>query len=353
VSGTITIGIDAHKRTHTFGAVDELGRQLATRTLPATSDGHLDALTWAAQWPKRSWAVEDCRHLTRRLESDLLRSGETTVRVPTRLMADARRSSRERGKSDPIDALAVARAALREPGLPVARLDGPARRVRLLVDHREDLVAERTRIQCRLRWHLHEIAPELDVPLKGLRRQVVIDQIRRHLAPMRGTIIDILHELLDRCVSLTGRIDQLERDLRPLVTALAPSLLALRGCGVLSAAKIIGETAGASRFKSRSAFARFNGTAPIPVWSSNTGRVRLNRGGNRQINAALHRIAITQIRYEGPGRTYVTERMAAGKTKTEALRLLRRRLSDVVFRTLLADEAAAPAAEFARLPVAA
>lgn len=114
----VTIGIDSHKKTHTFVAVDDVGKKLADRTFKATTDGHLDALEWAERWPERLWAIEDCRHLTRRLESHLLAGGEAVLRVPTRLMAGERRGNRERGKSDPIDALAVARAALREPPTP-------------------------------------------------------------------------------------------------------------------------------------------------------------------------------------------------------------------------------------------
>src|SRR6266480_3227854 len=140
----IVIGIDSHKRTHTAVAVDGTGRKLAEKTLAATSAGHLELVRWAARFADRTWALEDCRHLSRRLSNDLLVAGERVIRVPPKLMAGARRSSREPGKSDPIDALAVARAALREPDLPVARLDGPEREVRLLVDHREDLVVERT-----------------------------------------------------------------------------------------------------------------------------------------------------------------------------------------------------------------
>lgn len=334
----VVIGVDAHKRSHTFVAVDDLGRELATKTVAATTEGNLAGLAWANRWPARSWAVEDCRHLTRRLEADLLRAGETIRRVPTRLMADARKGGRQPGKSDPIDALAVARAALREPGLPAARLDGAARNVRLLVDHREDLVNERTRIQCRLRWHLHELAPDLDVPAKSLRRRVVLDRVRAHLAGLDGLVAAIAIELVDRCVELTRRADELEKQLRALVADLAPSLLGIPGCGVLTAAKIIGETAGVDRFKSKDAYARFNGTAPIPAWSGNPNRQRLNRGGNRQVNAALHRIAVTQLRMDCAGRAYVDRLVTTGgKTKTEALRLLRRRLSDVVFRTLLTD----------------
>lgn len=148
----------------------------------------------------------------------------------------------------------------------------------------------------------------------------------------------IARELLGRIGDLTMRNNELEREITQLVPPLGPNLLAMPGCGPLSTAKILGEVAGAARFRSRAAFAGWNGTAPIPVWSGNDTRHRLNRGGNRQVNAALHRIALTQGRGVGPGRAYVQHRLAAGDTKTEALRLLRRRLSDEVFRRLLVDE---------------
>lgn len=109
----VTFGVDAHKRTHTLVAIDAAGRKLGERTVTATREGHLQALHWAVQWTERRFAIEDCRHVSRRLEVDLSAAGETVVRVPTQLMAGARKGGRERGKSDPIDALAVARAALR------------------------------------------------------------------------------------------------------------------------------------------------------------------------------------------------------------------------------------------------
>jgi transposase len=334
----IIIGCDSHKRTHTFVAVDPVGRRVATKTLPATTDGHLAALAWAGQWAERRWALEDCRHLTRRLEGDLLRSGEAVVRVPPKMMAAERRATRSPGKSDPIDAEAVARASLRDEDLPIAQLEGEARRVKLLVDHREDLVAERTRIQSRLRWHLHELMPELVVAPKALRRFTVLDDVATELANVDGTVAVIARELVERIRELTVRCNQLERKITAIVTPLAPVLLALPGCGPLSAAKIIGEVAGAGRFRSRAAFARWNGTAPIPVWTGSE-KFRLNRGGNRQVNAALHRIAITQWRGVGPGRDFIEARLADGKTKTAAIRLLRRRLSDEVYRRLLTDAA--------------
>jgi transposase len=181
----VVIGVDAHKRTHTLVALDEVGRKLGERTVAATSDGHFAAVRWAEQWPIRVWALEDCRHLTRRLERDLLAAGERVVRVPTQLMAGARRAGRQRGKSDPIDAEAVALAALRHPDLPVAELDGPAREIKLLSDHRHDLVSERTKLCNRLRWHVHELDPELVIPSRGLRRYRVIDELTAQMETSR------------------------------------------------------------------------------------------------------------------------------------------------------------------------
>lgn len=334
----VIVGVDAHKRTHTLVVADALGRKLGEKTVAATSAGHIGALEWVARWPQRRWAVEDCRHLTRTLEADLLRAGEQLVRVPTKLMADSRRSARESGKSDPIDALAVARAAWREPNLPTARLDGPQRELRLLVDHRDDLVRERTRLQSRLRWHLHELDPAFHVRSRGLRSRKGVALVSAFLAGRDGLVARIARELLERVAELNDRARDLEREITRIVTALAPSLLQIPGCGALMAAKIVGETAGAERFRSKATYARWNGTAPQPVWSGNRTRFRLARTGNRQVNSALHRIAVTQARTASLGRAYLQRRQQEGATKTEALRLLRRRLSDVVFRALLADE---------------
>lgn len=335
----VVIGVDSHKRTHTAVAADGTGRKLAEKTVVATSAGHLELVRWASRFPVRMFALEDCRHLSRRLSSDLLVAGQTVVRVPPKLMAGARRSSREPGKSDPIDALAVARAALRED-LPAATLDGPEREVRLLVDHRDDLVAERTRAQNRLRWHLHELDPGNEPAARSLDRAVVLAALERDLAGAPGTVGRIARELVGRIRALTTTINELEREIGRLVAGLAPSLLKLTGCGPLTAAKLIGEAAGIGRFRSRAAFARHNGSAPLPVWSGNTVRHRLSRTGNRQLNVALHRIAITQLQREGPGRTYVEHRRARGDTNTEAIRALRRRISDEVFRRMRHDEAA-------------
>jgi transposase len=335
----VTLGGDSHKRTHTLVAVDDNGRQLGERTVAATPAGHMEALDWAGHWPERRWALENCRHLSRVLERDLLSAGEAVIQVSPKLMGMARRTGREPGKSDPIDALAVARAALREPRLPVAQLDGKEREVKLLVDHREDLVGERTRIQNRLLWHLHELEPGYQVVASGLLRTVVLTEVSRRLENHTGVAAEIAHELVTRLAELTSSVERLQRRIEALMRELAPSLLSLPGCGGLSAAKLVAETADVGRFHSSAAFAMHNGTAPIPVWSGNHERHRLNRGGNRQLNVALHRIAITQMRLGGEASTYIARRLTMGNTKTEAIRALRRQISDEVYRRLRQDRA--------------
>lgn len=335
----VILGIDAHKRSHTVVAVDELGRQLAVKTVTATTPGHLELWEWAQGLASaRCWAVEDCRHVSRRLERDLLGAGEQITRVPPKLMAAARSSARTYGKSDPIDALAVARAALREPNLPTARLEGPERELRLLVDHREDLVAERVRIMARLRWHLHELDPSWEPAPGSLDRARTWTTIEARLVGVEGLVARLARNLVGRCRQLTAEINALHAEITATVTPLAPALLAICGCGPLTAAKIVAETAGVDRFRSAAAYARYTGTAPLPVWSSNQPRHRLSRTGNRQLNAALYRIALTQARCHPGARALLERRRTQGDGTREAFRVLRRRLSDVVYRALQADQ---------------
>jgi len=333
----VVLGTDAHKRNHTVVAVDEAGVEIGSVTATATPEGHLKLVKWAASWEQRRWAIEDCRALSRRLEGDLLQLGELVVRVPPKMMAGVRRSARTRGKSDPIDALAVARAALREPDLPVAQLDGPSRELRLLVDYRESLVKDRTAAQNRLRWRLHELAPGYDPPAGSLNRYKTLDNIDELLTAHTSMVAELGRREVVRIRELTREANQLERDIARRVEELVPTLLEIPGCGGLTAAKLVGEAADITRFKSRDAYAMWAGVAPIPVWSANNQRFRLNRGGNRQTNAAIHRIAITQIRIHPDAQTFIARRLETGSTKREALRLLKRKLSNVVYRTLLTD----------------
>jgi transposase len=232
----MVIGIDAHKRSHTAVTVDEMDRQGFVKTVGTTTQDHLRLLKWAIGLAEeRLWAIEDCRHLTRRLERDSIAAGESVLRVPPKLMAHIRDSARSYGKSDPIDALAVARAALREPNLPMARLDGVERELRLLVDHREDLVAERTRIISRLRWQLHELDPGWTAPAK-LQRGSAFDKAQAYLSGYNddSTIVRRLAlRLVEHLRLLTDEIDELTAEITARVTTIAPSLLAIVGCGAL------------------------------------------------------------------------------------------------------------------------
>ena len=335
-------GIDAHKRSHTVVAVDPAGAEIGSVTVAATIAGHLRAMQWAAKYTQQQWAIEDCRALSRRLEGDLLGVGERVVRVPPKMMARSRATARQAGKSDPIDALAVGRAALREPDLPVAQLDGLSREVRLLVDYRETFVHQRTGLQNQLQWRLHELEPGYDPPAGSLNRYCTLDAINELVDGHDSMVADLARRETARIRELTVEINQLERDIDQRVAVLVPSLVAIPGCGALPAGKLIGEATDITRFRSRDAYAMWAGVAPIPVWSANNTRFRLNRGGNRQTNAALHRIAITQIRMHPDAQAFIKRRIETGSTKREAIRLLKRKLVNVVYRTLLQNAQTTP-----------
>ena len=343
----VVIGVDAHKRTHTAAAVDgQSAKALGERTVTAREAGHDELLRWGlALDSERLWAIEDCRHVSGALERLLLRRGEAVVRVPPKLMAGARKAGREPGKSDSIDALAIARAAIREEDLPRAQVAGPEREVALLVDLRDDLVREAARHSSRLRWLLHDLDPGLEPPARGMRDLRTLERLARRLARMEQTTqVRVCRELARWVAELYRSARALESELRPLVKARAKALLALPGCGVLTAAKIIAEVGDVERFTSDAQLARYGGVAPLDASSGKQQRHRLNRTGNRQLNFALHIIAITQCRIHDPARRYLARRSAEGKTTKEALRALKRHLVRRVFRLLkTAQESGLPA----------
>lgn len=324
---------------------------MADRTVRAKRRSFEDLLVWARGLEasgRRVWAIEDCRHVSGALERFLLLHGERVVRVPPKLMAGVRRQARERGKSDLIDAVAIARAALREglETLPVAQLAGLELEVRLLVDHRERLVRQRTALINDLRWGLHDLWPELEIPARALSGRGWQERLAGRLSRGEQTArVRIARDELRRIRELTRAIDALEAELAGLVEQLAPRLLAERGCGVLTAAKLVGEIAGSGRFPSDAKLARAAGSAPIPASSGRTDRHRLDRGGNRQLNCALHRLAVTKGRLDPQTAAYLARKQAEGKSRREALRCLKRHLARRVWKLLktpdLPDTAAA------------
>jgi transposase len=335
----IVIGLDVHKQSVTAVAVDAVGRMLDEKTVPV---GGEDLLAWASELDgERLWAVEDCRQLTRWLERQLSSAGETLVRVPPKLTVPERRAGRARGKSDAIDALAVARAALREPELARPRSDEPVfRDLKLLVDHRDDLVDERRRAQQRLRWHLHQLDPTFVVPAKALDRPVQLDRVSRWLARQQQELqVRLARELVARCRALNRTIAELDAELGRRAIETAPALLELPGCGALTAAKLLAEIGPIQRFGSDAQLARLGGVAPLEASSGRVQRHRLDRGGNRQLNAAFYRIAITQARIHPAARAYLERKQAEGKSRREAIRCLKRQLARVVFNTLKTNPA--------------
>ena len=342
----IVIGADTHKHTHALAAVDAgTGRVSGAREIKAEEPGQLAAVRWARGLDdERVWAIEDCRHVSRRLEQALIAAGERVVRVPPQRMGASRRAEREPGKSDQIDALAIARAVVKDgvENFPAAHLDERAMEIRL-----QDFVAERTRAQNRLRWHLLELSPELERSLKrgSLDKPRQLGRIDRRLRRMVSCArVRVARDEVRQIRALTGQVDALQQELLVLVEAHRPQLLAEIGCGALTAALLIGRTAGAERFTSDASFARQAGTAPIPCSSGQRQQHRLDRGGDRQLNSALHIIAITRARHDPATRAYLARKEAEGKSKKGALRCLKRHLARR-FHHLLSLPAETPQAD--------
>jgi transposase len=337
----IVIGADTHKNTHALAAIDAgTGEVRGEREIAANDDGHRTALQWAHTLdPEIVWAIEDCRHVSHHLENALVTAGERVLRVPPKLMGASRRGEREAGKSDQIDARSVARAVLREgiDRFPGAFLDETAMEIRLLCDHREAHVHEITRLTNKLRWNLVILDPALEasIPARKMDFPGQLDRVARRLRTIEPSArVRIAKEQVRRIRELSRQATLLKRELHALVTAHRPELLAETGCSTITAAILIGQTAGAERFPTDSHFARMAGVSPIPVSSDRSDRHRLHRGGNRRINRALHVIAITRGRWDPATRAYLQRKQAEGKTRMEALRCLKRLLARHFYRLL-------------------
>lgn len=336
----IVIGADTHKATHTLAAIQTPnGELLDDKTAAASKHGFVEMLDWARSLsdPERVWALEDCRQVSGSFERFLVAAGERVLRVPPNLTARERGAERARGKSDPIDARAIARAALREgiETLPAAHLDAGSLEIKLLLDHREDLTKACSQDQQRLRWHLHDLWPEFKIPPGALDRAIWLQRISGKLTRAeQHARVRVARDLVRSLKAQTRRARELEREIAALVETKAPELLTLTGCGSLTAAKIIAETAGIERFSTDAKLARLAGVAPIPASSGRNHRHRLDRGGNRQLNCALHRVAIVQGRVHEPARVFLAKKEAEGKTRLEALRCLKHHLARVVWHAL-------------------
>lgn len=327
------VGIDTHKGTLAACALDGLGRAVAETVFPNTPAGHEELLAWArAIVPGARIGIEGSSGYGAAAARHLVAAGETVVEVPPQLSHRERLRSRRAGKSDPGDALAIARVTLRESDLPPVRLADASHKVRLLVEAREDLVVEATRVRNRVHADLVVLIPGYGAAARNLVAARHRRTVRGLLRGRRGLQVELARGRLDRLDRLTAEIRALEVRLESAVGD--HPLRSLPGAGLLVAAKLIGEAGDMGRFRSADAFAMLAGVAPIPASSGQTHRMRLNRGGNRQLNRALHTIALVQSSHHPPAAAYIARKQAEGKSWRDAIRALKRQLVRTVFRLL-------------------
>lgn len=335
---TTVIGVDPHKRSHTAVVLDEDEQVAAEVRVAVQRRQAQQLLAWAEVWPQRYWAVENAGGLGRWLAQQLVAAGETVVDVPASLSARARKLSGDSArKSDQADARSVVIAARHHRRLHQVEGEDLTVAIRAAVERRAQLVDRRQSLMCQLHELLAELSPG------GVAGRVSIDKASRLLRRVRtyGLVDDerrvIARELLEEWRWLNTRINRIERRLRDLLAVHGTTLTELHGLGDINAAKIIGVVGDPGRFPTEGHFAAYNATAPLEASSGEVRRHRLNRGGNRQLNSVLHTVAKTQIRDHTPGRDYYRRKLAEGKTEGEALRALKRQLSDAVYRRLRRD----------------
>jgi transposase len=327
------VGIDTHKATLAACAIDERGLVLGERTFPNEPAGFAALAGWlAALGGIERIGLEGSAGYGAAAARFLLAAGEAALEVPPQLSHRERIRTRRAGKSDPGDALAIARVTLREADLPPVRLADASRELGLLVEAREDLVAEATRIRNRLHADLVVLVPGYGLAAANLVAAKHRGTAGRLLRRLSGVHAELARDRLARLGRVSGEVRGLERRIEALVAD--HPLRTLPGAGALVTAKLVSETGDVRRFRSADAFAMLAGVAPIPASSGQTSRMRLNRGGNRQLNRALFSIAFAQARTYPPAQVFVARKRAEGKTWREAIRALKRHLARVVFRLL-------------------
>jgi transposase len=334
----VMIGVDPHKASHTAVAISVAEEPLGELRVRACGGQAQRLLAWAQAWPRRTWAVEGAGGTGHLLAQQLLAAGERVLDVPPKLGARVRLlAAGDVNKNDPDDARSVAVAALRSAGVREARADDHAAVLKIWSKRYRDLGRTRTQVACRLHAVLCELVPG------GVARHITAGQAARILGSLTppDTVAAARCELAAAFIDDLRRIDAQLRETRnklaAAVRASGTALTGLYGVGPVIAAAVIGDVRDVSRFASRDHFAAYNGTAPIEVSSGQRKVYRLSRRGNRRLNHAIHMAAVTQVRHHSKGRAYFDKKRAEGKTPKEALRALKRQISNAIFACLQAD----------------
>ncbi|MEU7906390.1 IS110 family transposase [Actinoplanes sp. NPDC049118] len=334
----VVIGVDPHKRSATIEIMNHREKAVGRGRFGTDRNGYQAMLAAGRKHTDRIWAVEGCSGIGRHVAQRLVADGETVLDVPAKLSARVRVFATGQGrKTDPVDAHSVAVAALRTDNLRQVTIDDTTVALRLLVDRRELLGRTRTETVSRLHHLLLELVPggakkflstqQARALLNTVRPRDVVGKTRRWLAS------ELIHEL----AVIDKKIKIADAELTELVKTTGSTLQDLTGIGPSGSARLLGDIGDISRFASRGHFASWNGTAPIDASSGDQNRHRLSRAGNRRINRVLHIMAVVQLRRDTEGRRYYRRKLAAGKTPMEAMRALKRRLSDIVYRRMVAD----------------
>ena len=332
------IGIDSHKDTLAGCLTDDAGRPVEHRSIPNCADGHAELVAWAHTVGVELVGIEGSGNYGRPAAQALIAAAVSVVEVPPQMTAAARRGRRTATKSDRVDALEIARITARDHDLPAPRFAGAPEGLACAVNYRRELVTDRTAAINRLHADLEKIRCGYHTHTGALTSRRGLDAAARLLRGDPSPPAEIARRRVTRIRRLNREIDELSKQIARTVADTRTSLTDIYGIGALVAADILTETGNPARFATKARFAMANGTAPLEASSGRVARHRLNRGGNRQLNKALHTAAIAQIR--GPrteGHAYYQRCLDRGKTKREAIRALKRRISDRVWTHLQAD----------------
>jgi transposase len=338
----VFIGVDPHKLSATIEVVDDHETVLATGRFGTDKAGYTAMRKHVQGWPQRVWAVEGSNGAGRPLAQRLLADGERVVDVPAKLSARARAlDTGHNRKTDAHDAHAVAVVAVRTKDLRVLAYDEQLEALRMLVARRQELTRARVQTVNRLQRLLSELIPgKTKKDLTALQAKAILASVRpRDIAGKTRRRLAV--EQLTELVAVDTKINARTKELKAMVKASESTLMELPGVGPVVAARVLADVGDVARFADRNRFASWTGTAPIAASSGEIVRHRLSRAGNRRMNHMIHIAATTQIRLNTAGRAYYLRKIAAGKTRAEAMRCLKRRVSDALYRQLIADARAA------------